>query len=315
MILGHERQIEYFNNVLKHGRLAHAYLLYGPEHVGKFMIAKEFAKALYCEKSAEQIDVSCGVCSACRQIEAGEHPSVIVLDRETTLVSKKDIRKEIPIEDIREVKRRFSFAARPDETRVVIINGAEYLSSEAANAFLKLLEEPGARTLCLLISHDRDSLLPTIISRTQGIRFSLVADSVLKPFLSRSGSEQSVQNDILRFAAGRPGVAVQLVGDTVLLKEECAFSIGIERMIKAGIPQAFVWSEKVAGDEELRKKTITYIVEALRAQLFESGRDAQERASLLKRMKEIDRVATICATTNVNPRLALDMIFIASVGI
>ena len=319
MILGHERQIQYFNAVLQRGRLAHAYLLYGPEHVGKFTIAKELAKALYCPTAGKetrqsfvlqnlggQVGASCGACVACRAINANQHPSVIVLDRENTLVSKKDIRKEIPIEDIREVKRRFSFAASGDEMRVVIINGAEYLSIEAANAFLKLLEEPGAQTLCILIAHDYDALPPTIISRAQAIRFSLVPDTLLFSFIR----DASLRDEAVRFAAGRPGILIRLLDDTETMKEERAFAGGVSHMLVEGIPAAFVWSEKIAADEALRKKAITYIVQGVRARLRMEGIDSTKRASLVQRLKEIDRIATIMATTNVNPRLALDMICI-----
>jgi DNA polymerase III gamma/tau subunit len=161
MILGHERQLKYLETVYKNSRLAHAYLFYGPEGVGKCTVAREFAEKLVKDPA-----------------------QVIILTTEGS--------RDIPIDDIRELKRKLSFAPQADEWRVVIIDGVEHLSIPAANAFLKLLEEPGERTLLLLISSALELVLPTIRSRTQAIRFGMVPN--MKPKFEGLAELQKVRD-------------------------------------------------------------------------------------------------------------------------
>lgn len=288
MTLGHERQIQYLEKVLKNGRLAHAYLFHGPESVGKFSVAKYFVGKLNC-------------------------PHPIILDLENTLVSKKERRKDIPIEDIRELKRLFSLSAPEGEWRVAIINDAEKLSPEAADAFLKLLEEPGEQTLFLLITSSPDLIPPTIASRSQQIRFSEVSQSVLSDFLEKRGVSVEEGQEILFLSAGRPGVAVRMVEDHKYLSAQKKLLQAVHGILQSQeLPQAFILTEKVAPDEETRKKMVEYIVRILGAGLLKAA--PGEMASRLNSMRNIVRISEILETTNVNPRLALDSIFIEALA-
>src|SRR3989338_2587481 len=144
-IIGHEKQLRYLEHVRLRNTLAHAYLFHGPDGVGKRTVARAYAKTL----------------TGARDI--------IFLDTSHTLVSKKDERRDIPIEDIRELKRMWTLAPSGDMWRVLIVNDAEHMSDQAANGFLKLFEEPGSRTIIFLIASSRDLLMPTIISRAVNI--------------------------------------------------------------------------------------------------------------------------------------------------
>ena len=142
-LIGHDRQIQFLNSCRTRGTLPHAYLFHGPEHVGKLTIALMLAQSFFCpEVSKDDMRSVCGTCQSCQAIANYRHPSIFFLDTAHTLVSKKENRKEIPIEDIRELKRILSFAPQGNQWRLAIINEAEKMSTEAANAFLKLLEEP-----------------------------------------------------------------------------------------------------------------------------------------------------------------------------
>lgn len=285
MVLGHERQIEYLNKVIRRGRLAHAYLFYGPEHVGKFTVAKHFAGLL---NAAE----------------------VIILSPEHTLVSKKEKRKDIPIDDIRELKRRLSFAPEGSKWRVVIINEAEKLSDSAADAFLKLLEEPGELTLIILVTSSCELLLPTIISRTQSIRFSMVAEEALLKFIKSQEEDKKKQELILAIAAGRPGIAMRLMEAKDRFTEEMKFLQNLNYILqKKEIPEAFHLAEKIAHEEELRDKTVEYVFRILRKNLLESA-GTKDIAPLVLKLRKITRIADIMETTNVNPRLGMDTLFL-----
>lgn len=322
MILGHERQIKYLEQVLRNGRFAHAYLFSGPEGVGKFTLAKAVAKFFYCQsyRGLGKTDE----CNQCKLIEENLHPQVVILDPEQTLVSKKEKRKEIPIGDIRELKRRLAFAPAAEQWRVVIINQADKMSKEAEAAFLKLLEEPGSRVLFILISAFKDSLSSTIISRTQVINFSLVPGKVLALFLKGESKDNRLvsQNfpeenlggltgEILELARGRAGKMLELLGDKNKLEEERKFFKEIASLFeKADLAGAFHLAGKIADQDFLRQKASDYLVLALRKRLLENKAAFSGRVDHLYSLKKIQRISQIMETTNVNPRLALETMFL-----
>lgn len=309
MILGHRRQIKYLEQVLKNGRFAHAYLFSGPEGVGKFSVAKAAAKFFYCQ-NYQGMDRS-DECNQCKLIEENLHPQVVILDPENTLVSKKDTRKEIPIVDIRELKRRLAFAPAGEQWRVVIINQADKMSKEAEAAFLKLLEEPGSKVLFILVSASKDNLSQTIISRTQVINFSLLPAKVLEGFLQDRAKEPELAREIVLLARGRAGIILKLLGDKNVLEEERKFLKEVEGLLKkADLAEVFHFSEKVAAQDELRQKVPVYLILALRKRLLESRAASSQKIGFIRSLKKIQRIWQIMETTNVNSRLALDAMFI-----
>jgi DNA polymerase-3 subunit delta' len=304
MILGHERQLTYLQKVIERGRLAHAYLFYGPERVGKFTAAKWLVKKLQCEKGG------CGDCSDCRLIENNSYPYVTLLDIEHTLTSEKEERKEIPIDDIRELKRIFSLTPLQGRWRIAVINQAEKLNYHAANAFLKLLEEPGSRTLFILITADKESVLPTIASRSIPIRFSPLPDNAIREFLKTRLSETALLEDIVKFSAGRPGVAVGLAEDREAFLRERHLASEIGSMLKGGAPQALRLSQRISENRVLRQKAVEYLIRALLRALRES--EAEKRGIWTESIKRVNYIADLLESANLNPRLALDVMFLAA---
>lgn len=309
MIFGHERQIEYLNKVLQRGRLAHAYLFYGPEHVGKFTIAKLLAKTLHCEKLNLILNGACDSCISCRMIDSDSSPHVTVLDREHSLTSKKDKRKDIPIEDIRELRRVLSFSPEGNKWRVVIVNESERMSPEAADSFLKLLEEPGSKTLFILISHERELLPPTIISRSQSIRFSTVADALLGKFLASRPHDAKKRDAIILFillAAGRPGVLLRLLEEKDMFLEEQKLVDTLDKIINGReIMTALDLSKEISYNDEVRKKVFECAIRLLRSRMQKAA-SVGEAILPLRALRKIINIHEAVETTNVNPRLALD---------
>ena len=309
MIIGHERQVGYFNTVMERDRLGHAYLFYGPEHVGKLAIAKSLARALHCKnpKKKMTLDGACGECADCRAIEADAHPQVVLLDPAHTLVSKKDVRKDIPIEDIRELKRMFSFAPEGGKWRIAIINEADTMTGDAADAFLKILEEPGSQTLLILISSAPDLLPPTLVSRTHAIRFAKVREADIVEFLEREVGDKETVRAIAGRTFGCPGLAIRMARDKEYWEEEKKFASRFQAAFvrTSDILQMFVMVKDAAGDEEARRKLSEEILRTLHGRLRDpAGRG--DMAGLAKKIRVADRIYTLLATTNVNPRLALD---------
>ena len=314
MIIGHQRQIAYFNQVMRRGKLAHAYLFYGPEHAGKFTAAKALAKFFYCEGRPAGLDKICEECLNCRRVEVNSHPGVAVLDTENTLVSKKEKRRDIPIEDIRELKRRLSLSAEGNQWRVVIVNEAERLSEDGADAFLKILEEPGEKILMILVTSSRELLLPTIISRTQPIRFSTLPDRELLGLVERTVKDPKKQELILSIAPGRPGIVQRLVNEKDYLKQELKFLKEIDAVLKEqAVPEALVFSEQVVSEDGLRQRAMEYILRILRKDLLDEAK-RENAVPFMLRLKRVLEIAEIMDTTNVNPRLAMDNIFLEAMN-
>jgi len=160
-IIGQDHAVSLLRSHAASGQVASAYLLTGPEGAGKRRLALEMAKALNCAKGS---DSPCDACPACAQIAKGTHPDLHVL-------SPSGAAEQIRIEPARQMLERI--ALRPFNARyqIVIIDGAERLTEEAANCLLKALEEPPAHTRFLLLTTRMSDCLPTIISRCQLIRF------------------------------------------------------------------------------------------------------------------------------------------------
>ena len=162
-LIGHGKQIESLLTDYTTGNISHAYLFYGPEQIGKFTLARDFAKLLQCENDF------CGGCSACRQIQSAQH-----LD--TTFLI--DDGNSIGIETVRELKATLANTSQ-SSYKICIIERIERMTREASNSFLKILEEPSLDTIFLLTTDSLQALMPTITSRCRLLRFSLVNDDLI----------------------------------------------------------------------------------------------------------------------------------------
>lgn len=313
MIIGHKRQVAYFEKVLSKGVLAHAYLFFGPERVGKRAFARAIAKAILCEKKKKGVE-SCGACRSCEKVEAGQHENITVLSVSETLVSKKEERKDIPIEDIRELKRMLSFAPAGDAWRIIIVDGAERMSMPAANAFLKILEEPPEQALFLLTTAEPEHVLETIRSRAEEVYFSLVSRDDIREFLMQESISKSRLDDIVRVAAGRAGVAVLAIREKNEFEEEKKFLENVEAALSKGAPHFFPFTERAASDEGMRFRAAREVLRILERRMQEE-RDFGRAFALAKRIKNVVQITEVMAQTNVNPRMTLDLIFMEGAGI
>ncbi len=312
-IIGHERQMRYLERVIAGGRLAHAYLFHGPEHVGKETIARATAKLLLCPRPRAR---KCALadandwCDVCASIDAGTHQDVTLLGIDRTLVSDKETRKEIPIEDIRELKRLFSYSARGAGWRIAILSDADKMSQEAADAFLKMLEEPGERTVFFLITSARERVSATIASRAIPMGFSLVSDMALAAYLKeRKACKESEMPEMLAYISGRPGIARQLACDPAEKKRMRGYREIVAGVLHDGIPGALALAQKAAEDDVMRRHTVVSCITLLRARM-RGASSPSERMRTVEALARILDISAIMETTNINRRLALDNLFI-----
>lgn len=139
---------------LQTGTVSHAYLLYGQEGLGKKTLARWFAQSLVCERGG----VGCGQCVGCKKAQKGIHPDIVE-------VRPQGKQKNIPVDSIRSVIKEAYVLPNESSRRVFLIEQAQFLQLPAANALLKLLEEPPKHVVILLTCSSRTGVLPTISSR------------------------------------------------------------------------------------------------------------------------------------------------------
>jgi DNA polymerase-3 subunit delta' len=159
-IAGHDRPVTILKRALANKTLAHAYLFSGGEGIGKKMTALALAAAVNCRNM--ESSGGCGECPSCRKVAALTHPDVHILSADGD---------EIKIDQVRQVQADLALKPFEGAKKILIVDGAESMNPSSANAFLKTLEEPPGETLIVLISPLPQSLLPTIRSRCQEIRF------------------------------------------------------------------------------------------------------------------------------------------------
>ncbi|GAI32367.1 unnamed protein product, partial [marine sediment metagenome] len=186
--------------------VAHAYLFVGPPHVGKMTLALNLAQALNCEA----VEPPCGECLPCQKIASAKYVDVQIIGLTTDGDSvEAKPRTEISIDQIREMQHSASLPPFEGKYKVFIIDGAEHLSSEAANCLLKTLEEPVGRVIFILLATN-DKLLPaTVISRCQRLELPPLAVSEVEAALnSRWGIESQKAKLLARLSHGCLGWAL-----------------------------------------------------------------------------------------------------------
>lgn len=197
-------------------RLAHGLLLQGVRGIGKGAFAGALAQGLLCETAADErpSHLACGTCPSCRWFEAGHHPDLRVVE---LLVKDGKTAWEISIDQIRGLEDFIGMTAFRDGARVVIIDPAETMSLAAANALLKMLEEPGERTWFLLVTHRPDSLPATVRSRCRNVRVPTPPHEQQRAWLARRCDIPDAEADrLLAFSGEAPLHASHLADPAAL---------------------------------------------------------------------------------------------------
>jgi DNA polymerase-3 subunit delta' len=211
-----ERAIAVLRRALVADKSAHAYIFAGPDGVGRFKTAREWAKMLLCKTPVEEdewVD-SCGSCDCCRLFEAGSHPDFHPVYKELLEFTKDGKGKGPPVEMPIDVIREFLIEKAPNRPtlsrrKVFVVSEAEKLNASSQNALLKVLEEPPGYCCIVLLCTRIERLLATTKSRCQIVRFGPVCEDRIIEKLAGMGVEGVEARYFARLAQGSIGQACQ----------------------------------------------------------------------------------------------------------
>ena len=187
-IVGHSGVIKELENIVHNNTIGHAYLFYGIDGIGKFLVAKYFAKALTCLNNKN--GVPCEECESCKTFN--NTSDVLIVEPEDGLIK---------VDKIRATTDEIMLKPTVSIHKVIIINDADCMNEQAQNALLKVLEEPPQYATIILIASNKEKLLKTILSRTTTISFSpLSNDEIASVF-----SNEELNKELLEYAGGSAG--------------------------------------------------------------------------------------------------------------
>ena len=198
-VYGNERLIKHLKNTVSTGNIGHCYLFHGEKGLGKRTVAKEFAMAIMCQAP----DRPCHRCSDCVRIMREDHPDVHFVQHTKAVFSVDDIRDGLN----REIVNRPISGSR----RIFILDDAELLNTQAQNAMLKTIEEPPEYATIMLLSDNRDALLPTVLSRCVELSLKPLRDSQVERALT--GEDAQLKEAAVRHGGGNIGRAKRYLED------------------------------------------------------------------------------------------------------
>jgi DNA polymerase-3 subunit delta' len=297
-IPGQKAVIDRLRNSVAENRVSHALLFYGPEGSGKFAIALAFARYISCENRTSED--ACGKCPSCSKYDKLIHPDLhfvfpvikkksntepvsdlfISQWREmvlrspwfslTTWTEAMEVANEqalIPVAESAEIIRKLSLKSFESDFKIMIIWLPEKMNAETANKILKIIEEPPARTLFILVSEEDEKLLPTITSRCQHIRIpSIPSEDLSAHLVAAMGVDPVKAPEIAAIANGNMVRAMELV------REDDNTAIHLDRFTKLmrtawtrDIHALVTWSEETAAlGRERQKSFLSYSLRMIR---------------------------------------------------
>ena len=314
-VVGHEWAVRLLAESITGGRTSHAYLFAGPEHVGKTTLALEFAAALNCTGE----EPPCGECPSCRKIAAGTHPDVRLLSGED---------ETIGIDKVREIQHEAALSPLEGRWRVHILSDFQNATTEAANCLLKTLEEPPQHEILILTVPEADLLLPTVVSRCQVLVLRALPTATIQEVLqTRWGVDQEQAGLLARLSGGRLGWAIRAAKDDSIVHGRKKQLDQLVSLLRVRGVHRWAYAQELSAAPEVLKDVLdlwsTWWRDTL---LFKLGcpahmtnldqRDDLSSAATLLDAHVIRRALQLTRTTraqleqNVNPRLALEVLFL-----
>lgn len=301
MMIGHQKQWNYLRSLAKTDKIPHALLFAGQEQLGKKAIAIEFVKLLNCQ-SKDFSQRPCCSCSACREIEKALYPDL-------WLVAPS--KKEIQISQIREMEKFLSMRPFRGLFKAVIIDDCHLTTSEAQSCLLKTLEEPKGRAVLILITSGPARLLPTVLSRVEKLDFCPVSSVEINKGLSQYRLSENKALKIIGHSFGRPGRAMDLLHNPEKMQKEQRYIEEIKQMSNSDYVSRFQYAKDLAAaPAELNKVLELWLWHFRNQLLLKCSTPGVEHLKARKVLRGIEKTLFLLSTTNINPRLALEVLML-----
>jgi len=287
-IIGHQKQWQFLKKSVELGKISHAYLFSGEERLGKKRTALEFVKLI----NGENFDFG--------------HPDLILIEPKGGA--------PIQIAQIRELIQKLSLKPYSAPFKVAIIDQAHLMTKEAQHSFLKTLEEPKGKTLLILITEAPKRLLATIPSRCEVIKFSPVKEVEIKSYLKENLSDKDWE-EASKFCLGRPGEAVDFISDPQKLENRKKTIKELIKISNSGLAFRFQFAKDLSKESNLREILdiwLSYFRNILLSTINnqQSTINKYSFSKLKNILSQIQNTNFLLASTNVNPRLALEILML-----
>ncbi|MDD5639628.1 MAG: hypothetical protein PHR47_02380 [Candidatus Pacebacteria bacterium] len=303
--IGHKKEKELLNRLIENNNIPHAILFSGPKKIGKKKIAVEFIKSIFCSNKPNGWGF-CSECYSCRNIDSNTIPDF-------SLIEPREDSKEIKIEQIRELQEKFCLTSFSGGYKAGIIDDAHLMNHHAQNSFLKTLEEPKGKTILILITDRPDSLLPTINSRVQNMKFSILPKKEIEDYLIFLGASEEKAKNISSISSGQIGKAIDYL--MVPEKKEWFEKVIVDLMnLKASkLSKKFAYSKENSENYEEIIEMLEiwerYFRKELLARIIKPEENQQSKYNLqrLKNIvKKIGQSKYLIENTNSSKKLILD---------
>jgi len=312
MLIGHQKQWQFLKKSAKSGKISHAYLFSGPEHLGKKKIALEFVKLI----NRWQGPAEGG------RVVGGWSPDLILIAPQQG--------GEIQISQIKELIQKLSLKSYSAPFKCAILDKAHLMNQEAQNCFLKTLEEPKGKTLLILITESPEMLFPTIRSRCEIIKFFPVKAAEIENYLETqakrwvkmkakpSSTDQGISRkesaQIIKLSMGRPGLAIDFISDPQKLENQKRIIKELIEISKSDLSFRFQYVRDLSKNpnlKEILEVWLFYFRSILLGSLTPKFKSPGYTPPRLKNiLKKIQSTIFLISNTNINSRLALEILML-----
>jgi DNA polymerase-3 subunit delta' len=317
-MIGHAWAVDLLAEHIARQQERHAYLITGPQGIGRRTLALRFAQGLNCQNPPAP-GQPCQRCSACKRIEAMQHPDL-------SIVQAEHEGEVLRIDQVRELQHSLALAPYEARYRVALILRFEEAHSSAANAMLKTLEEPPAQVVVMLTARSAEDLLPTIVSRCEVIRLRpLSLEETSQGLQYKKGLPSETADKLAHISGGRPGYALRLYAQPQLLEQRQSFIEDLFQLLASSRRERFAFAaERVNDKDELRNELQVWLTFWRDVLIYTAGISGSitnlDYADQLKRLadsieiKAAEAYVTSVENTidridhNVNARLALEVL-------
>lgn len=319
-ILGHEWAVELLKEHVARQVNRHAYLITGPQGVGRRTLGLRLAQALNCPQPTAP-GVPCRTCRSCTQIERMQHPDLSVVQAE----SNGGVLK---VDQIRELQHRLSLAPYEARFRVALLLRFEEANANAANALLKTLEEPAPQVVFVLTAESAERLMPTITSRCEVLRLRPLSIQATSQGLEAGLGIPAERASLLaHLSGGRPGYALRLHLEGERLEQRQTWLDDQLHLLSASRVERFTYADSMAREKESLRAVLLVWLSYWRDVLLKTGGASAPLANP-DRVEEIEDLAARCdlhtayqtvaalertydlLDRNANPRLAIEVLML-----